>query len=192
VPPFPGTQKTCLIRVDSSSFFAIACSRPPFPTTKTFTASSPLIFLPEWPLCSVCTYLSVFCTAVNYAMLGAREWLDVALLSTGGALLLFGGSACERIRCFCNNRMDRGNHGGIAPTSCASRTELEAFPDPGCCGYSLIQYFYLTCYWLIYSVITLTVLDAFQLTSCTQINQRLSRGVGAGLFNLSAFFKAQE
>jgi len=54
-------------------------------------------------------------------MVEARELLDVALLSTGGALLLFGGSACERM-----------------------------------------------------------------------INQRLSRGVRAGLFNLSAFFKAQE
>ena len=93
------------------------------------------------------------------------------------------------IRCFCHNPMDRGNHGGIAPTSCASRTELEAFAAPGCCGYSLNQYFYLTCCWLINSVITLTVLDAFQLTSCTQIDRRLSRGVGAGLFNLSAPFK---
>lgn len=89
VPPLPGTQKTCLIRVDSSSFFAIACSRPPFPTTKTFTASSPIIFLPEWPLCSVGTYLSAFCSALNYAMLGARELLDVALFSIVRDWLLF-------------------------------------------------------------------------------------------------------
>ncbi|MEZ2228728.1 hypothetical protein [Microcoleus sp.] len=37
--------------------------------------------MPEWPLCSVGTYLSAFCSALNYAMLGARELLDVALFS---------------------------------------------------------------------------------------------------------------
>ena len=89
VPPLPGTQKTCLIRVDSSSFFAIACSRPPLPTSKTFTVCSPITFLPEWLICSVCTYLSAFCSAVNYAMLGAKELLNVALFSTVGGCLLF-------------------------------------------------------------------------------------------------------
>ena len=108
VPPLPGTQKTCLIRVDSSSFLAIACSRPPLPTSKTFTVCSPITFLPKWLLCSICTYLSVFCSALNYAMLGATELVDVALFSTVGDLLLFGnGSVRSMIKDFPRARMLR-------------------------------------------------------------------------------------
>mmetsp|Transcript_8397 Transcript_8397/g.21471 ORF Transcript_8397/g.21471 Transcript_8397/m.21471 type:complete len:371 (+) Transcript_8397:1101-2213(+) len=40
VPPFPGAQKTCPTFGDSRSFTAIACSRPPPPTTSTFAAPS--------------------------------------------------------------------------------------------------------------------------------------------------------
>jgi hypothetical protein len=101
VPPLPGTQNTCLIRVDSSSFFAIACSRPPFPTTKTFTVSSPINFFSECLIFSLCPCISAFCSAVNYAMLGASELLDVALFSEAGDLLLFGnGLDCVIIRAY--------------------------------------------------------------------------------------------
>ena len=125
VPPLPGTQKTCLIRADSSSFFTIACSRPPFPTTKTFTASSPIFFLPKWPLCSVCTYLSAFCSVVNYAMLGARELLDVALFSTGGDYLLFGnGSTSATIEDFPKSRMLRLFFDSILLAGTARRLSL--------------------------------------------------------------------
>ncbi|WP_333071807.1 MULTISPECIES: hypothetical protein [unclassified Microcoleus] len=44
---------------------------------------------PESLIFSVGTFLSAFCSAVNYAMLGARELLDVALFWRGGARSLF-------------------------------------------------------------------------------------------------------
>jgi hypothetical protein len=44
---------------------------------------------PESLIFSVCTFLSAFCSAVNYAMLGDRQLLDVALFWRGGARDLF-------------------------------------------------------------------------------------------------------
>ncbi|MEG5235785.1 hypothetical protein QUB77_16210 [Microcoleus sp. AT9b-C3] len=44
---------------------------------------------PEFLIFSVCTFLSAFCSAVNYAMLGDRQLLDVALFSRGGVRRLF-------------------------------------------------------------------------------------------------------
>ena len=39
VPPLPGAQKTCRTLGDSRSFTAMACSRPPPPTTRTSMAA---------------------------------------------------------------------------------------------------------------------------------------------------------
>jgi hypothetical protein len=44
---------------------------------------------PESLIFSVCTFLSAFCSAVNYAMLGDRQLLDVALFWMDGARSLF-------------------------------------------------------------------------------------------------------
>ncbi len=42
VPPLPGAQKTCRTLGDSLNFTAMACSRPPPPTTKTSMAAKRL------------------------------------------------------------------------------------------------------------------------------------------------------
>ena len=41
IPSFPGATKTCSTCGDSNNFLAIACSRPPEPTTKSFIAKIP-------------------------------------------------------------------------------------------------------------------------------------------------------
>ena len=41
MPSFPGATKTCSTSLDSNNFLAIACSRPPEPTTKSFIAKIP-------------------------------------------------------------------------------------------------------------------------------------------------------
>ncbi|NQE36595.1 hypothetical protein E5S67_04360 [Microcoleus sp. IPMA8] len=47
------------------------------------------MLFPECLIFSVCTCLSAFCSAVNYAMLGDRQLLDVALFWRGGVRPLF-------------------------------------------------------------------------------------------------------